>query len=214
MTVVREICLSFDEDLSALRDGELTSERAAEVEAHLAACERCRARIASFAAVDTSLRGVAAPSVAADLESRLLARLADERRAATPRATTQAAKRRPAASGVAPEARRRPPRRPGWRLALASSLAAAAAAVVVYLGLVRSPGPLGPQDPSVRQGEAAGAVAVVDEKPVPNDRADLDQESDEDLSLAIELDTLEDLEVIANLEILEQLGATGGKDRG
>ena len=208
MTTAREICLSFDEDLSALRDGELSSERAAEVEAHLAGCERCRARLASFEAVDADLHGIAAPRVAGDLESRLLARLADERSAAAQRAAAQAA----GAVRPVPDQRGRAPRRPGRTFAFVAAIASAAAAAVVYLAVARSPGPLGPQGPVAQR--QPGAAAAVRETPGRDAGADLDAASDEDLSVAIELETLEDLEVIANLDVLEEIGPAGGKDNG
>ena len=216
MTTAREACLSFDEDLSALRDGELGSERAAEVEAHVEGCEHCRARLATFAAVDANLRGLPAPCVCADLESRVLARVAGERTASAQRTAAEEGGGEGRRAGrESPAGRGRAPRRPGRSFAVAVALATAAAALVVYLGLVRSPGPLEPEDTvAQRPVPQVPSSAVRDSEGLAAHPADLDALSDEDLSVAIDLETLEDLEVITNLEILEELGASGGKDRG
>lgn len=210
MTTDREICLSFDEDLSALRDGALSQEREAEVEAHLAGCAPCRARLASFAAVDEGLRGLVSRPVAPNLEARLFARLEAERAAAAERAAPAAG--RSDGRGLARAARGErslPRRRPRKALALVAMLTTVAAALAVYLGVLRSPGPLEPS-----AGVRPPGIVAVQERPASQPGSALEAASEEELSVAIELETLEDLEVIANLELLEQLDARGEKDNG
>ena len=56
MAIDTEPCLSFGEDLSALLDAELEAGREAELRAHLATCDTCRAHLASLASVNDGLR--------------------------------------------------------------------------------------------------------------------------------------------------------------
>jgi anti-sigma factor RsiW len=200
MAAVPETCVAFDEDLSALLDGELTPERAGEVEAHVAACARCRAQLAAFQSVGARLRGVRRPDVPRELEARLLARVATESRAMP---------------GPAP-ARGRPRRRLRARGVLAGA-ALAAAALALYLGVVRRPPSpvLAPPDgPVARQEPALPPPSDARAPEAPKLASELDAASDEELSLALQLETLEDLEVIANLDLLENTKAESGKDRG
>ena len=190
-------CLEFEADLSALLDGELSPERAALVRAHTGSCERCRAQLAQLARLDALLVGVPAPAVPASLRPRLEARLAVANESG------------PCARASAP----RPPRR-AWRGRAAGAAAALAAGVTFYLAVAsREPAPQ-QGEPSPVQiarplGEPSPAVPQLARRPEPAQpepaAAPLDLESvpDEDLDLALELDTVEDFEVIANLELLE-----------
>ncbi len=217
MAIVSEPCLSYGEDLSALLDGELDSAREAELRAHLVACEPCRTHFASLAGVNDGLRALAGRPVPANLEARLFARIATERR-----------------TGAASLTRRRSLR--GRRLGATFAVAAlaAAAAVALYLGVVRNPAPDEPgpaiaQQPAPPLPEPApvaprvqepAASQLAESAPAPQDEMDtepvLEAASDEDLAVATELETLDeldDLDVIANLELLERL-EVGGNDAG
>lgn len=79
-------CAEYEFDLVDLADGTLAAERARAVRAHLENCVRCRAWQASFAEVDARLAvALPQPSLSADFDARLKARLAAETRRA-PRA--------------------------------------------------------------------------------------------------------------------------------
>jgi hypothetical protein len=103
--------------------------------------------------------------------------------------------------GASISARARAPRRP-WRSRAAGAAAAVAAGVAFYLAIAsREPAPQ-QADPSPEQ--LAHRSEPAERAPEPA-AALLDLESipAEDLDLALELDTVEDLDVIANLELLE-----------
>jgi anti-sigma factor RsiW len=63
----------LNEQLSALVDGELTGTELDRVNAHLAACEQCRAEAASLRLLKRELRGLAATRPSPELTRRLLA---------------------------------------------------------------------------------------------------------------------------------------------
>ena len=207
------VCAEVDVNLSALIDEELSASRAAEVRAHLEACASCRSRFAALAEVDLALAGASAPPVPADLRVRLQARL-DASPTAVPARVRDAVRARPAP-------RRRLVSRPALGLALA-----AAAALTLYLAVVaRPPTPTGvdreaqvaretpraadpaPRAVARREGPAlateteAPRVARVGES-TPEAR---DHWSDEEVAVALQLDTISDFDVIANLDALEQL---------
>lgn len=258
------VCTAFDEDLSALLDHELSSEREAELRTHLEACAACRARLAALARVDSALRsavsGSSRESLPAGVADRFRARLEAER-AVAPAPDTSARRtprHGPQASG---------PRRTRW---VASALAAAAAVAFFVLVSLRA-GPLAPGRPAevaresapdapppspepgivaralTASGEAApeaasapaaaataeaGATdsAVAKREPAPGrispERISpertapaaepaappggagdaLADVTDEEIALALDLETVEDLEVIAILDALEGSG--------
>jgi anti-sigma factor RsiW len=187
-------CLAFDEDLSAWIDAELAAPRRAAVEAHLASCSACTARVEQLRAVDRVLRALPAPAVAADLRERLDERLSGARAPAAP-ATHSAAAR----------ARRR------FAPALALPLAAAAA-LALYLALPAThPEEAAEVEDAAEVEGAARSVPVarapeLPGPPVPAE-GELEALDPEALAVVIELDTIEDLPVIANLELLERLVA-------
>ncbi|HEY8155229.1 MAG TPA: zf-HC2 domain-containing protein [Myxococcota bacterium] len=152
-------CRDFEADLSALLDGELAPERAAELRAHVAGCDGCRGRLAGLARVDAALAGAPAPAVPASLRARLEARLEGAGQADTRLRRTRRA----------------------WRGRAAGALAAAATGAALYLVVATREPALAPAQP-------------------PLDRASVPEE---DLGLALEIETVEDLDVIANLELLE-----------
>lgn len=111
-------CAAFEDDLSALLDGELDGARADAVRTHAETCAACSRRLVALRAVDAELAEVAAaPSSSEAVRlAALHVRLADRGRAA--------------ATG----AHRASPRRRRWVLpAAAGALAAAAAALFAVL---------------------------------------------------------------------------------
>ncbi len=200
MTEIPAACLAYDDDLSALIDGELSAEREAEVRVHLDACARCRARIEELCNVDLALAAAELPAVPAELRQRLAARIARD-----------AAEARPAP-------RRAAPRRAFRRLAApAAGLAAAAAlALALYATLRPAPTPEAPAlvaGPEPRREAVEPPVPVVPEpaplelarEPAPDlGEAELDALAEEELAVVMELDTIQDYDVIANLDLLER----------
>lgn len=203
-------CGSYDADYSALLDGELAPEREAELRAHVDRCARCQARLEALRRVDASLAALPTPPVANDLRARLQARIDAER------------------SPVAAPPGRVAPRRPRrWQSAPAISAAvAAAAAIALYLAL--SPGEDSSPSGAAPEAQIARAPASEPEELGPLREpleitetlppathpdepepaiADLDAEPVEDVAVALELDFMQDLDVIANLELLEALVA-------
>ncbi len=177
-------CPEFEADLSALLDGELAPERAAAVRLHASGCAPCRDQLARFERLAGVLASAPSPSVAASLFARLEARIA--------MASASDTGVREAAPAPAPGR--------AWLRRAATAVAAAAAGVALYLAIAsREPAPRA-DEPFPRQiarrPEPAASV------PAPGDLAAL---PDEDLGIALELETVEDFEVIANLELLELL---------
>ena len=207
-------CQGFEADLSALLDGELAPERAAELRAHIGACPGCRARLAELARVDTALSAAVLPAVPGSLRARLDARLASTGRGDTP---------------VRRSRRVDAPRR-AWRGRAAGALAAAAAGVALYLAFAtREPArpETAPAPPQVARPleaaprevprEAPQAVAKLPAPALPAPAVprpppspaqppavlDLATVPEDELGLALEIETVEDLDVIGNLELLE-----------
>jgi hypothetical protein len=218
MSNVTNGCPEFEADLSALLDGELPPERAAQVRAHAETCERCGAQLARLVRLDGLLAGAPAPAVPDSLRARLEARIA--------------AAEAGAGAGL-PDTRLRDgagvraPRR-AWRSRVAGAVAAAAAAIAIYLALANRepaipgapPAPVqvarpqaepAPAAPQIAKRDAPAPVAakVIARRPEPEAPApapapiDLEAVPDEDLGIALELETVEDFEEIANLELLE-----------
>ncbi len=195
MAEIAERCRAFDEDLSALIDGELGAQRRAEVLAHVAACSGCSARLAALRAVDGALTSLPAPAVAPDLHARLARRLVAERSAD----------------------RARPPGLRSRRAARLLSLpAAAAAALALYLALRAPSPPAVPVEPEAVPVAKAPSAAPVEPEPAtppriaertpqPPAEGELESLGTEDLAVVLDLETIEDLPVIANLEVLERL---------
>jgi anti-sigma factor RsiW len=194
---IAAVCRAFDEDLSAVLDGELGAERRAEVEAHVAGCPGCASRLEALRAVDRALAGLPEPAVAPDLGARLRRRLERERYFEWHRARFR--------------------RLSGPALALP---VAAAAALALYL-VLRAPGPTGGPvepvpvakapaapvpEPARREAEAPAPAPQVARQvePAPVE-AELESLDTEELAVVLELETIEDLPVIANLEVLERL---------
>ncbi len=200
MPEIAATCLAYEEELSALIDGELSVEREVEVRAHLDACARCRARVEELCNVDLALASAELPVVPAELRQRLAARIARD------------------AAGVRAAPRRAPPRRVFRRLAApAAGLAAAAAlALALYTTLRPALTPEAPvlvAGPEPRPEAVEPPVPVVPEpaslevarEPAPDlGEAELDALPEEELAVVMELDTIQDYDVIANLDLLER----------
>ena len=182
-------CATYAEDLSALLDGELAEPRKVEVLRHLESCSDCTGRVEALRRVDAALAAESAATVPANLRARLDARLSSERVG-----STSAPVRSTSAGG----------RRTRWFAHPAIGVAtAAAAALALYVGVASV------QTASVGDDESELRIAgTAAESTTPESQlaaVDLDDLSEEDLAMALELDTIEDLEEIANLDLLVRL---------
>jgi len=206
-------CRAFEEDLSALLDGELEPAREAEVRAHTAGCARCAAHLARLARVDEALRSLPDTETPADLAERLRMRLDEERRRSSASAEDRG---RSLDARQAPPSHRPQPRRRHWIPFAATALAAALALYLVF----GRPRPAG-EEPTLAERERTAPEPEIARREVPPQP--LSEElvsgpeleairaaSDEELALALDLDTLADLDVIERLDVLEQLAALDG----
>ena len=208
-------CEEFSADLSALIDAELSPEREAAVRAHLAGCSGCRERLESLCDIDLELASARVPTVPVDLWERLSARLAEEAAAAPAFAPAARPSQRETHREAAPR-RSAPRRRGGLPRPVWSAAVAAAAAAVLYLAVTWS----APRTPLEREPVTA-KTAQQAPTPAPEESLasevpaahaplatapgvdPLDRASEEDLVVVLELETMEDFDVIANLELLE-----------
>ena len=173
----------FDEELSALHDGEADSQQRAALEARALAEPDVAARLAVFAQLDDALRSLPEREAPADLGLRLSARLEGEASAGPPT--------RSRAAQDAPVRTRRV-----W---LAGAGLAAAAALVLYWSV---------SAPAARDGESARSNWVAQEESRPEAASPtLRGVSEEEVGIALHYDTLANLEVIEQLEMLELLAA-------
>jgi hypothetical protein len=222
-------CRAFEEDLSALLDGELEPAREAEVRAHTAGCARCAERLARLARVDEALRSLPDTETPSDLAERLRVRLDEERRRSSASAedrgrslprgrSSDEGRRRSLDARQAPPSHRPPPRRRRW-IPLAATALAAAAALALYLVFGR-PRPAG-EEPTLAERERTAPEPEIAGREVPTqplseelvsgpELGAIRAASDEELALALDLDTLADLDVIERLDVLEQLAALDG----
>jgi nicotinate-nucleotide--dimethylbenzimidazole phosphoribosyltransferase len=188
-------CARYAEDWSALLDGELEPPREAQMRAHAETCASCAAKLASLARVDVLLAGLPVPETRAALFAGLRARIEAQ-------AADDAAPARPSAVRRAPPSARRWRAR-GW---LAAAVAAAAA-LALYFALPR-PAPLTPAtEPRVARAPEPPPSPVPAPAPAPVVVPAADPEFDalpaEEIAVGLDLDTAQDLDVIANLELLE-----------
>jgi anti-sigma factor RsiW len=168
-------CAPYAEEWSALLDGELASEREAELRTHLGTCARCQAKLASLARVDVLMAGLPVTEANADLYARLRARI-----------DAHEAEEAGTARGPAP-ARRAPRRARG----LAAAAVAAAAALALYLGLPRPRGETAPPPEIARDPEFDA---------LPADELALGM----DLDTAKDLPVIANLELLERLVALEE----------
>jgi negative regulator of sigma E activity len=239
MTEIPNDCVGYEEDLSALIDGELGAAREAEVRRHASRCARCSAQLDNLQRVGDALRAVPTPDLPWNLESRLRARIEEDR-----------AERRRVVLGVAPRA----PRRISPRLGIAAAVALAASlALLVVFGPRRSgdestapalrvarerpvPAPQSPRSvkPEIPEPPAEAKIAVEEPAPAriptsapsaprrvaPPAASILASASDDELAVALDFETIDEFEIIDNLELLELLavvdepGASGERDQG
>jgi anti-sigma factor RsiW len=183
-------CRSYEDDWSALLDGELPPERAAELSGHLTECARCRARVELLREVDALLTARGEPSIPEDLRARLQARIDSD----------------PRGGALGPD---RPAARWRWRELPAAVALAAAAAAVAYL--MAPDEPVAPEQPirtarAPSQAAPETAAPYLTRVPVEDVAVGLELEDVEEL----ELEAPEDLDVIANLELLEAFLALDG----
>ncbi|MED5261635.1 MAG: hypothetical protein VX574_04490 [Myxococcota bacterium] len=195
----------LDEALSALRDGELSPREQADLSRRVDTEPALRERVEAFEAVDRALEGLSSREIPADLGERLRARI--DRDPFAPRVRLRDGDRRSAG----PRRRRR-----SWA-AVGAGLAAAAA-LALYLALP-TPGPraplpgfdsLAPSDPSdvvlvERAPSRVDPVALAE--PVLADPLGFQDASEEEVAIAFHYETLADLEMIEELEMLELLAA-------
>ncbi len=127
-STIAERCAPFDDDLSALLDGQLDAPRAADVRAHARVVRDCARRLAALRGVDTALRHIAAAPLDASRRERMRSAVAmglrDE------------------ASGAAQCAsplQRTPPRRRRWLVPAGFAAAAAAAAAIFFVTRTQPP---------------------------------------------------------------------------
>lgn len=203
-----------DEALSALIDGELGAEETRVLRERLAREPALAARHAELGALDRRLRERPAPPLPADLHARLRARIAAETTDTTETPETTAIAERPSPP------RSRAPLRPRRRWLPAA--VALAAGLALYLAVVpRSETPDTPPQTVARAPEPApGTVAepaptltpapapalAPAPTPAPTRLAEAEL-PDESLAIALQLDTLEDFELIDQLELLELIDA-------
>ena len=150
MNPIAELCVPFDDDLSALLDGQLDAPRAAVVRAHAESCRDCGHRLEALRGVDVALCRVAAAPADATRSERMRSAIA--------------ASLRDEASGAAqgtPPLRRTPPRPRRWLAPVGFAATAAAAAALVLV--LRTQSPVAP---------SAERIVVVAERVAPKLRAD------------------------------------------
>jgi len=216
-------CAAYEEHLSALVDGELAGQLETAVRTHVESCPHCSAYCEGLQRVDGLLASVPAPAVPPDLRARLAARIeADAGEAVDEEIRPRRVRPVPA----------RAPRRVRWYAQPAAVFAAAAAAAALVLfWTVRSADGPAPGEPPIPVAQIPVPVApeaetgslpepspvplqVVETQPervaprpelVPEPEIDLEVISEEELALALDLETLEDLEVIANLDLLSRM---------
>ncbi len=206
---------SIDQELSALIDGELTAERAAELNARVASDPELKARLSTLEAVNESLRSLTPPAMPADLRARLQTRIEGD-----PEATTQ-----PISSETSM----------GWGKPLAAALAAGFIAAWLLLPAsspdvaqvaIETPAERVSETITEENTEPVTEVAEnntvhdagVDRVVVNSDNTIktnidaiddiepmLEEASDHELAIAFELEALRDLDVIQDLDLLEAL---------
>lgn len=199
-------CEAVDEDLSALIDGELAPGRVSQVETHVAGCPRCRGRLAALRAVDRGLAKLALPALPGNLRERLQRRI-----------------ERPAVAA----GRRGPAPRRRWLLVPAAAAAAAALALAFLLQPSHAPQPatVARVETSVPEEAPAPAPERPPAAPEPAVVATLDAGAPAPVRAPVtvperalappapaplEIESVEDLDVIANLELLEAFVAMEG----
>ncbi len=179
MSKLLSACPGFEEDLSALLDGELEAARDARVRAHVSGCARCGERLAQLERVEAGLRTLSVHPVSEAVLQRVRGRLAEE----LPRFGRAAPRR---------------PRRRLRRLALPAGLVAAAAALALALLWA----PRWSRHPAVQTQPAELPLEVALEQ-----SSDEELELAMGLDALGGLAADDDLALIEQLDLLEQLDA-------
>jgi hypothetical protein len=220
-------CVGYSEDLSALLDGELPPERETALRAHVEGCAACARRLAELGRVDLALSSTPLPAVPAQLRARL------EQRIAADAAPAERASRGGPGRAAPPRRRLYVPAA-GLAAAAAAALylvlrpdepslpgaGPAQPPVAVIEPVAPAPAPAPPAERSEIARELPAPSppkappAAEPTAPVPRGapagqlaERDPSEQDLEELGLVLELDTLQDLEVIANLDLLERLVA-------
>jgi anti-sigma factor RsiW len=167
-----------DARLSALLDGELSSEQESALRAELARSPELATRLAALAAVDDGLRGLPGSPVPPDLRARLARRLREDAPA------------------------RRAPLRARRRWLGAAAAAAAVAAAFAWVVLPR----LARDDTQLAR-TAELPVPEAPAPPAPAPAPALEEELVEEYALAGDLPVIEVLDVLAELDELEEVGS-------
>jgi anti-sigma factor RsiW len=192
-------CAPFEEDLSALLDGELDAARSAGVQAHTAACPACARRLAALRAMDVTLQGVAASPLAGEAE-----------RLARVRAGVLAELRGGARAAAPPRRRRR------W---LAPALAGAAAAAAAALFALREPVEIAAPPASTRAEVVAEAASRVQPDPeafagrgasAPPEPAAAASLADAVAALGLDVSHLQEMSALERGELVARLAQRAG----
>jgi hypothetical protein len=203
----------LDEELSAFLDGELPPERHAALQREIESDPELAQRIAAFREADEALRALPTRPLPREMAASL--RKAIDSGAPSMRAVR--ARREEEVIDLAVDRRRR---------VVVVAAAAAAALLLFFMSFgepgndytvesgtqyvrvfepesltIEAPDPVPPGE-SEATATIAGGEAEVMAEPLP---AIFDEVADEDLALAVEFETLEDLEVIRDLDLLEVL---------
>ncbi len=143
MESVPETCLPYDEDLSALLDGELPAARATELRAHCASCPRCTAQLAELRRANE--RVLSALRATRPGEEVRIARVEARLRASLSQEVQSAVQRQRPSPGPTPPRRERKVGR--WVVVAGMGLAAAAALGLALLFQARNAPRLAPLNP-------------------------------------------------------------------
>lgn len=184
---------SFEQDLSMLLDGELNALRAHDVRRHLDVCAHCSELSGAFEGVDRSLRGAALPEVSQALRRNIWNAI--EREGAmrdsqsTGRPEPELQQLHVHADAGSRTHTRSPHRIESQQLRISRA------------GLWRWAGP-------VFALAASLAIYFAADDLIPFGLG-FEQVSEEEIAVAREIDTIIDLDVIANLELVERLASIG-----
>ena len=174
---------SIDQELSALIDGELTAERAAELNARVASDPELKARLSTLEAVNESLRSLTPPAMPADLRARLQTRIEGD-----PEATTQ-----PISSETSM----------GWGKPLAAALAAGFIAAWLLL-------PASSPDNTTKT--TTNIDAIDDIEPMLEEASDHELAIAFELEALRDLDVIQDLDLLEALLAMEDAEAQTHND--
>jgi anti-sigma factor RsiW len=169
-------CSTVKRELAALRDGQLTAERAAKVEAHLDQCESCRALDARYQGLDSALDALPLPELSEGFDAAFRQKLSAAR------------------EQKARESMMQKPARGFFSFARLAGATATLAAIVLTVVLVNRM----PTSPPTSNGPGS-VVAVTQSDVAVAEHLELLK----NYEVVENLDALEDFDVIDNLDALE-----------